>query len=36
MIDPAHKRLKTFHLLVSLTLYVDFWVSSWILGNYRF
>jgi hypothetical protein len=36
MIDPTHKKLKTFHLLVSLTLYVDFWITSWILGNYRF
>ena len=36
MIDPVNRRLKNFHLLVSLTLYVDFWVTSWILGNYRF
>lgn len=36
MIDPTNRRLKNFHLLVSLTLYVDFWITSWILGNYRF
>jgi len=37
MINPKNnKRLKYFHLLVSLTFYVDFAVSSFILGNYRF
>ena len=36
MIPPGHKRLKMFHLVVSITLYVDFWITSWILGNYLF
>ena len=36
MISPTNKRMKIYHLLVSLTLYVDFWITSWILGNYRF
>jgi len=36
MISPTNKRMKVYHLMISLTLYVDFWITSWILGNYKF
>ena len=36
MVPPQNRRLKNFHLLVSLTLYVDFFVTSFVLGNHRF
>lgn len=36
MIPPGSRKLKYFHLIVSLTLYVDFFMTSFILGNYRF
>lgn len=36
MISPSNKKMKYYHLVVSITLYVDFWITSWILGNYRF
>lgn len=36
MIKPTNRKLKMFHLLVSVTLYVDITVTGFILGNYRF
>lgn len=36
MIDPKNPKLKKFHLLVSLTLYMDFLMTSFIVGNYNF
>jgi len=36
MIKPTNKRLKTFHLIVSLTLYFDFFMTCMVIGNYRF
>jgi hypothetical protein len=36
LIDPSNLKLKRFHLIVSFALYVDFFMSSFIMGNYRF
>ena len=36
MIDPDNKRLRTFHLLLALTFYVDVIVTSLMIGNYDF
>lgn len=36
MIPPKEKKLKYFHLLVACCLYVDFFMTGFILGNYDF
>ena len=36
MIDPENKRLILFHLIVSLTFYVDIFVTSLLIANYNF
>ena len=36
MISPTNRKLKMFHLLVSTTVYIDFCMTGFILGNYRF
>ena len=36
MIHKDNKKLKYFHLLVALTLYADFFITLWIIGNYEF
>ena len=36
MIPPNSRKLKYFHLIVSCTLYVDFFMTGFILGNYDF
>jgi hypothetical protein len=34
LIHPSNRRLKMFHLVVSLTLLVDVLFSGFILSNY--
>jgi hypothetical protein len=36
MIPPGHKKLQIFHLLVALALYVDYFMTCFIMGNYNF
>ena len=36
MIDPDNKKLRTFHLLLALTFYVDIIMTSLMIGNYDF
>ena len=36
MIEANNARLKKFHLIVSLSLYVDFFLTSFVMGNYKF
>lgn len=36
LIEPQNKKLKIFHLVVSVTLFFDFFLTSFILGNYKF
>ena len=36
MIKRDNRKLKNFHLLVALTLYADFFITAWIIGNYEF
>ena len=36
MIAPGNTRLKKFHLLVSVSCYMDFIWTSFCLGNYDF
>jgi len=36
LIDPNNSKLKKFHLLCSLALFVDFFLTSFIVGNYKF
>lgn len=36
MIDPSNSRLKKFHILVSFSYYVDFILTSFLVGNYYY
>ena len=36
LITPKNKKLKYFHLLVALVLYFDFYLTGFILANYKF
>ena len=36
LIGSQNKKLKFFHLLVSITLFYDFYLTGFILANYRF
>ena len=36
LIDPQNKKLKYFHLIVSIVLFWDFFLTSFIIGNYKF
>lgn len=36
LIEPNNSKLKKFHLLASLALFTDFFLTSFILGNYKF
>lgn len=36
LIDTRNKKLKFFHLIVSSTLFFDFAMTGFLLGNYKF
>jgi len=36
LIDPSNMKLRRFHIVACISLYIDFFVSSAIMGNYRF
>lgn len=36
LIDAHNNKLKYFHLLVSVVLFCDFFLTSFIIGNYKF
>ena len=36
MIDPQNVRLKRFHILVCLSLYLDFILTCFIVGNHYY
>ena len=36
LVYPDNKKLKYFHLVVAITLFVDFYITGLILGNYLF
>jgi hypothetical protein len=36
MIYPNNMRLQRFHYLAALSLYVDFFVTCFLIGNYEF
>ena len=36
LVYPDNKRLRYFHLVVSLTLFFDFYLTGLIMGNYLF
>lgn len=36
MIPPGHRRLKLYHEIVSVAIFADIIISSYILGNYEF
>ena len=36
LVYPDNKRLRYFHLVVSLTLFLDFYLTGLIMGNYLF
>ena len=36
LIYPNNRRLQLFHLVVSLVLFYDFFLTGLLLGNYRF
>lgn len=36
LIDSKNKKLKYFHLVVSVTLFFDFYLTGLIMGNYQF
>lgn len=36
MIEPQNRKLKIFHLILSVTMYVDICMTSLLIGNYRF
>jgi hypothetical protein len=35
MIDPSNKRLKFFHLILALSVFVDFMLTGLIVSNYH-
>ena len=36
MIEPNSRKLKNFHLVVACALYMDFFLTGFILSNYKF
>ena len=36
MIDPSNRKLKNFHLIVTCALYMDFFITGFIISNYKF
>lgn len=36
MIDPSNRKLKNFHLIVAFALYMDFFITGFIISNYKF
>ena len=36
LIEPSNSKLKKFHLLASISLFIDFFLTCFILGNYKF
>ena len=36
MIEPQNRKLKFFHILLALTMYVDMFMTSLLIGNYRY
>ena len=36
MIHPSNKRLQKFHVLLCLTLCCDIFMTSLLIGNYKF
>lgn len=36
MLDQSNQRMKLFHLLTTLVVYMDFFLTSLMIGNYKF
>jgi hypothetical protein len=36
MIEPINRKLKIFHLILAITMYIDMFMTSLLIGNYRF
>ena len=34
MIDPSNKRLKLFHLILGISVFIDFLITGLIVANY--
>ena len=35
MIKPDHKKLKIFHIILAFSLFIDIFITSFLIGNYN-